>query len=103
MWIRSCFQIFRISYDLTYDITFQRTTSLEATNDTDVQQQNSTQATNNMFNTSSGYSLIEEQHHTQATNNIYGDYSLFDTSTLLQLQQAQMSNIMSQSQVADLF
>ncbi|KAK1363089.1 transcription factor bHLH137 [Heracleum sosnowskyi] len=77
------------------------TTSLEA----DVQQQNNTQAT--MFNTSSGYSLVdEEQKHTQATNNIFntsGDYSLIDTSTLLQLQQAQMSNIMSQSQVADPF
>lgn len=74
------------------------TTSLEATNE------DNTQAT--MFNTSSGYSLVEEQNQTQATNNIFntsGDYSLIsDTSTLLQLQQAQMSNIMSQSQVADL-
>ncbi|XP_074324652.1 uncharacterized protein LOC141661535 isoform X2 [Apium graveolens] len=82
----------------------ERTTcSLEATNETDVQQQNCTQgqATNNIFNTSSGYSLIEQQNHTQATNNIfstYGDYSVIDESTLLQLQQAQMSNFMSQSQ-----
>lgn len=54
--------------------------SLEATQQADVQQQTHTQATN-IFNTTSG------------------GYSLMDTSTLHQLQQVQMSNFMSQPQL----
>ncbi|KAL8113929.1 uncharacterized protein LOC141663767 isoform X2 [Apium graveolens] len=57
-----------------------QSSSLEATQRVDVQQQTHTQATN-MFNSTSG------------------GYSLMDTSTLHQLQQVQMSNIMSQPQL----
>ncbi|KAL1810452.1 hypothetical protein ACET3Z_027442 [Daucus carota] len=84
-----------------YMVEPEGTSSLEATNAPDVQQQNRNQATNDIFNTSNGYSLIEELNHTQATNSIFntsGGYSLIDTTTSLQLQQAQMSYIMSQSQ-----
>ncbi|XP_017217922.1 transcription factor bHLH137 isoform X2 [Daucus carota subsp. sativus] len=89
------------AYMVEPEVQNQGTSSLEATNAPDVQLENRNQATNDIFNTSDGYSLIEEQNHTQATNGIFntsGGYSLIDTSTLLQLQQAQMSYIMSQSQ-----
>ncbi|KAL1810451.1 hypothetical protein ACET3Z_027441 [Daucus carota] len=80
----------------------ERLISLEATNEPSVQQQNHIQATNDIFNTSDGYSFCGEQNHCQAANSIFktyttDDYSLIDTSTFIQ-QAAQMPTIMSQYQ-----